>query len=892
MRTAALVLPFSVALTFGAAAAPSAAHAQSAPPGPARSRTPPFADTLATLSAAGKTTCITTTSGAAYCWGALFPQNAALSRVVGFDGRPARLRSLAAGPRCGLTMDGDIWCDREVTGGWIDASGKDEPVPPACADSPACIGPLPSRGALPNVRLRQVVGGSSHACALTPNGIASCWGQNELGSLGIGTVNPDSAGVGGETIRTPTRVAGGLHFSTIAAHATPTCAITSAEHDVYCWGYAIYGDPTDSAMAAYCAARKDQASGMCTIAAPLRILPESLPGAQVRPNDVKFSSVSTGLGLACAVSTTAEAYCWGTNYRCELGRCRSDDSQRAHHIAVPGRVVEVAAGYWHACARTVQHRIFCWGDNTQGQLGSLATVNAGPDGLPPDYRDSRSQVTVTAARNDVCFNGGRCSPAPVEVSSAHRWAALALGTDHACALAEDDGGIYCWGGTDSLAVGRGARLTRCENRSAVWPDTRCQPTPVRVPGLPSLAARITPEPLRAAITRSPFGAPNDPNAARVTVSRTLARVEFAPDTAGYWGWSERNDPGYRPEYVWSVQVAGMDGPQTLSLSTGRRDPGAAAFITLDSLVARGKASVCPARPMRVTCTPLAASVERGRVILALRDSSIIARLFGLRPATVSVIRERPEEAYSFVGDSVGVEYVAPEIPLPNAEAREDARRSQRAFEASISTISRWIIGGTPESGPLWLTVGDSASLRVDESWCHYDSCGSTMLDVARTWSIDDSSVVQLRTSPPAAPGVFPQARPAVVTARRIGRTTIRADLAASPSDTMPSSRPPSRRLERVIHVIPPVGRVRLVPPADTIRRGESYRIDVRVFDLAGRVIPGAPVEGRLGSEFGATADSTGRLLFYFQSAGPQTIVARFGGKADTLHLTVAPPRRQ
>jgi alpha-tubulin suppressor-like RCC1 family protein len=854
------------------------------------SRAPRFADTLATLSAVGRTTCITTTSGAAYCWGGVLREDAAPGRVVGFDGQPARLRSLAAGARCGLTSGGDVWCDRDVTGGWIDSSGRDEPVPPACRRSRHCIGPLPNRGALPNARLRQVVGGNSHACALTPNGLASCWGQNDRGSLGIGTVNPDSATVGGELIRTPTRVVGGLHFSTIAVHDAPTCAITSTEHDVYCWGYVVDGEPTDSAMASYCAPRKDRSSGACTIAAPLRILPESLPGSFVQPNDVKFTSVSTGLGLACALSAAGEAYCWGTNYRCELGRCRSADSQRAHRIAVPGRVVEVAAGYWHACARTTQHRIFCWGDNSQGQLGSLATVNAGPDGLPPDYRDSRSQPTATAAANDVCFNGGRCSPAPVEVSSDHRWAALALGTNHACALAEDDGGIYCWGGSDSLSLGPDARLTRCENRSAVWPDTRCQPTPVRVPGLPALAPRVAAEPRRSTIARTPFGAPNDPNAARITVSRTLMRVEFAPDTSGFWGWSVRNDPGYRPLYSWSVLVEGMDGPQTISLTVQRQEPGAAEFTTLDSLVKRGKASFCPARPMRVTCTPVPASVERGRVILELRDSSAIARMFGLRPAAVSVRRERPDEGYAYLGDSVGVEYVAPEIPLPNADTREDARRSRRAFEASITTIGRTITGGTPDSGPLWLTLGDSATLTVDETWCHYDSCGGTTFNAATTWSIDDSSVVRLRSGSAAAPDAFPRTRPVVVTARRLGRTTVRANLAPSPSDTMPSSRPPSRRLERAIHVAPPVGRVELVPPPDSIHSGESHRIEVRVFDLTGRLIRGAPVEGRLGSEFASTADSTGRLLFYFGSAGTKTIVASFGGKADTLQLVVAPRR--
>src|SRR5215510_11242326 len=105
MRAAAFLLPFSLSLAPG-----TVAHAQRTPTGPRTSASAQYRDTLTSLSAGGSTTCLTTTAGSAFCWGALGARDGTPVQILSADGRPARLRSMATSDftRCGLTPDGEV----------------------------------------------------------------------------------------------------------------------------------------------------------------------------------------------------------------------------------------------------------------------------------------------------------------------------------------------------------------------------------------------------------------------------------------------------------------------------------------------------------------------------------------------------------------------------------------------------------------------------------------------------------------------------------------------------------------------------------------------------------------------------------------------------------------
>src|SRR5690606_32212024 len=71
-----------------------------------------------------------------------------------------------------------------------------------------------------------------HACALTREGEAYCWGRNISGEIGTGTE--------GDTAFVPVKVAGNHKWAEIHASLRYTCGLTF-DVDAYCWGLADDG---------------------------------------------------------------------------------------------------------------------------------------------------------------------------------------------------------------------------------------------------------------------------------------------------------------------------------------------------------------------------------------------------------------------------------------------------------------------------------------------------------------------------------------------------------------------------------------------------------------------------------------------------------------------------
>jgi alpha-tubulin suppressor-like RCC1 family protein len=195
----------------------------------------------------GQHACALTAAGAAFCWG---------TNVVGQLGDGTETRrltpvavggglsfvSLSAGGdhSCGLTSDGSAYCWGSSASGALghgaftgpdfcqDPDPFERPYP--CSTSPARV-----TGGL---TFATISAGGSHTCALTPSGVAYCWGSNWGGQLGNATTN-DSA--------SPVAVAGGLTFASLSAGRSHTCGVT-ADGVAYCWGtndrYALGNDDT------------------------------------------------------------------------------------------------------------------------------------------------------------------------------------------------------------------------------------------------------------------------------------------------------------------------------------------------------------------------------------------------------------------------------------------------------------------------------------------------------------------------------------------------------------------------------------------------------------------------------------------------------------------------
>jgi hypothetical protein len=710
------------------------------------------------------------------------------------------------------------------------------------------------------------------ACALAPNGVPVCWDDSNIGPLAVRSLA--AALKGNDSTHTPPSNPDGFRFSQIDVGQSLFCGVTQPEQAIHCWGNTMSGQPRDSADFPPCTGGAPES---CEAERLTRVVGETSSRGDVAWH-IRFVQVSSGSSLACGIDVAGVAYCWGSNYRCALGRCREPDSFRAHRIQIPGRVVEIGAGYWFACARTADGRIFCWGDNTTGQLGSLASVNAGPDGLPPDYRDAKNAALQNEAHADPCFLGGRCSPAPVEVTQGRHWAALAVGTNHACALASDDGGVYCWGGSDPIVLGSDAPLTLCVNRSATWKDVRCQPIPVRVAGLATLAPPIASTGKRDSLR------------ARVRVSRRELRAEFHTDDMRGWGWPAGRS-GYASRYSWSLRVAGMDGPRTLLVILESYEPGAREFSSLAELIAAARAIHC-SDGMLGDCdiSGISATTDGDAVVLVLRDSARIARLFGMRPAFVQAWEKRPESDRSS-SDSVRVEYVEPMLPEPDAAMRADAAQSLRRHEERISRVSRFIDASGDHGTALWLVVGDSMGVYVNESHCKYDSCyvGAYPSPTDSGWSVTDPTIARLQPLvPDSARGFGLDAYDArwVLKALRPGRTSLRVHGVHSASDSAASARPPQHVLERDVLVTRPIGRIEITPRPDTVGAHRPLVLTTRVVDIDGQPIADVPVTISVQDSGNYGSLSLTPTPITLISKGRKRIVASTRRHADTLTVTV------
>lgn len=271
--------------------------------------------------------------------------------------------------------------------------------------------------------------GFEHACGLSVEGLASCWGTNLWGELGSGSK-------GGQQ-NTPVRVQGDLVFTDLAAGAGHTCGLSGGV--AYCWGLNMNGQLGDGGEAAYAAA-------------PVRV-----SGSR------HFTAISAGMQHSCGLTAGGEAYCWGRDQADPNAAVRTP-VLRSGSLALAA----ISVGGAHSCGLTEDGQAFCWGAGDDGRLGNGTTGGHASSPVPVSGGHRFTSLSsgmghtcgVTTTGASLCWgynsNGqlgdgsvlARSVPSPV--SGPQQFTRVDVGSFHGCGLTEALE-LYCWG----LAYGVG-----------------------------------------------------------------------------------------------------------------------------------------------------------------------------------------------------------------------------------------------------------------------------------------------------------------------------------------------------------------------------------------------------------------------------------------------------
>jgi alpha-tubulin suppressor-like RCC1 family protein len=409
----------------------------------------------------------------------------------GEKGARSHLTRLATGGghACAIMDDGTVWC-------WGDNSHGQ------LGDGPNSFSPRTSPVEVHNSlgAAVSVATGFLHSCAIMINsGAVSCWGDNDNGQLGNGTITTS-------LISTPVTVKSLINVISLAGGDDHTCGVR-ADGTVWCWGgnsVGQLGTGTSNSLSRSsvpvqvlltgavsvsagdrhtCALRADgivecwgdnssgqlgRDTGQNPSAKPMPTLPlSSTPG--VRAIEISAAGFST-----CALLSDSSVSCWGLNDSGQLGNGGFQSGFTPSPSALPSSVVALGGGLSHTCAILAGGSVVCWGDGIEGQLGNSGFGN---QPLPVAALGVAGAVEISSGGEFTCarlVNGGiRCwgyngdgehgdgTTAPAGTDSVGGIAetflgrSVSTGNQFTCAR-RGRGDAACWGAGTSGQLGNSA----------------------------------------------------------------------------------------------------------------------------------------------------------------------------------------------------------------------------------------------------------------------------------------------------------------------------------------------------------------------------------------------------------------------------------------------------
>jgi alpha-tubulin suppressor-like RCC1 family protein len=263
--------------------------------------------------------------------------------------------------------------------------------------------------------------GGQHTCAIGSDQSLWCWGSNNNGQLGDGSMLDQ---------QTPQRVGADTDWTEIAAGGDTTCGLrtSGADTTLWCWG-----------------ANSSKQVGIETSGAPV-------PTPTQIGTDTDFVSVTLSLSHTCAVRAGSSVRCWGANWSGQLGLGYADviNAQTYDSSTSLAPWDSVALGASFSCFGGTAGSVSCVGTNLNGELGRgfFTTV--------PPNQNGGAELSLEVAAGGISFTK------------------ITAGSGFVCGLTTQ-GDAGCWGSNLRGTVGSGLldanNLPANANTMTMLPDS-------------------------------------------------------------------------------------------------------------------------------------------------------------------------------------------------------------------------------------------------------------------------------------------------------------------------------------------------------------------------------------------------------------------------------------
>jgi hypothetical protein len=321
-------------------------------------------------------------------------------------------------------------------------------------------------------KVKKLAPGRNHVCAIvdypaaTParSGEVTCWGDNQYGQLGRGSVVQLNAPLLANNSIAPidlgSSASGALKAIDISAGFEHSCAILE-NGSIKCWGSNGSGQLGTATTGNLGDASGEMGNALPTVAVP--------GGVAV--------SISAGSSHTCASFSDGKARCWGDNFYGQIGQPNMDNygkplSSSNPKIGAMGSLPEIALGSGfnasevvasfgaRTCVRSQTGVLRCFGktavENSVGSVSSFAGLlgqcyrrNSDGEGLFACDGISVPSIDVGGKSGDMS------ALLPVNLGSGAEVKRLAVGLSFTCALLGDSS-IKCFGKGNQGQLGRAA----------------------------------------------------------------------------------------------------------------------------------------------------------------------------------------------------------------------------------------------------------------------------------------------------------------------------------------------------------------------------------------------------------------------------------------------------